>query len=172
MAANQHQIVSDWFDKTAETTEAALALTAKYMQESMWWWAEMMGGAGSIEEWQKRARMVAAEALPVARKSAEQYIQAMEQIYQKELELLRDSLGSSEPRSIPQPRIESFWENTFSALRVNTQNFIRANSKAMESWAELVGKSAAGAKPAAEAAAKAVTKPVEAAAQAAAQATA
>jgi hypothetical protein len=143
MAANPQQFVSDWFDKTAETTEAALAMTAKYLQESMWWWAEMMGGANSIEEWQKRAQMVASEAIPLARKSAEQYLKAMDQIYQRELALLRDSLSSDEPRSIPQPRIESFWESTFAALRVNTQNFIRANSKAMESWAELVRKSGA-----------------------------
>lgn len=170
MAANPQQIVSDWFDKTAETTQAALAMTSKYLQESMRWWAEMMGGSASIEEWQKRARMMATEALPLARQSAEQYLQAMEQIYQKELELLRESLGAGEPRSIPQPRIESFWESTFAALRVNAQNFIRANHKAMESWAALVRKSGEMANPAAHAAVQAATKPVEAAAQAAAQA--
>lgn len=142
MAVKPQQFLSDWFDKTAETTEAALATTAKYQEQSMKWWAEVLGSnAGTPQEWPKHMRQIASEVLPAARKSAEEYVQAMGELYEKEMEILRASIESSQQYAIPPARIQDFWENMFGALRTNAQNLIRANCSAMECWAELVRKS-------------------------------
>ena len=112
----------------------------------MQWWAEMMGGSNSIQDWQKRAQAMVVEAIPTAQKTAEEYVHAMDQAYRSGLDLLRKAFESGEFRSIEdlQVRIQSLWENTLGALRTNTQAFIQANTRAMESWAELVRKSADG----------------------------
>jgi len=144
MAVKPQQMVTDWFHKAAETMDAALKTNAKFQEETMQWWAEMLGGSNSIQDWQKRAQTMASEAIPAAQKSAEEYMRAMDQTYRTGLDLLRKAFESGEFRSVEdlQGRIQSLWETTLGAMRTNTQAFIQANTKAMETWAELVRKGA------------------------------
>jgi hypothetical protein len=139
-------MVSDWFHKATEAMDSALKTTAKFQEETMQWWAEMLGGSNSIQDWQKRAQSMAMEAIPTAQKSAEEYLHAIDQTYRTGLELLRKAFESGEVHSIEdlQGRVQHLWENTLGALRTNTQAFIQANTKAMESWAELVRKGSEG----------------------------
>jgi hypothetical protein len=139
-------MVSDWFHKAAEALDASLKTSSKFQEETMQWWAEMMGGSNSIQDWQKRAQAMAIEAIPTAQKSAEEYLRAMDQTYRTGLDLLRKAFESGEFRSVEdlQSKVQGLWENTLGALRTNTQAFIQANTKAMESWAELVRRSAEG----------------------------
>jgi hypothetical protein len=132
-------MISDWFQNAAESTQAALALTAKYQQESMWRWAELMSGSNSIEDWQERARTMAAESIPAMREHAERHLLALEEVYQKGMYLLCQSAEIEGFQSMKdlQSRTETFWQDTLSALRVNTQNFLEANRQAMESWVGL-----------------------------------
>lgn len=143
MAVKPQEMVSDWFHKSAEAMDAALKTSAKFQEETMQWWAEMMGGSSSIQDWQKRAQAIATEAIPTAQRSAEEYMRAMDQTYRTGLDLLRKAFESGEFRSVEdmQGKIQSLWENTLGAMRTNTQAFIQANAKALESWAELVRRS-------------------------------
>ncbi len=136
-------MVSDWFHKATETLDAAMKSQVKFQEETMQWWAEMAGGSNSIQDWQKRAQTLAMEAIPTAQKSAEEYMRAVDQTYRTGLELLRKSFEGGEFHSLDdlQSRVPSLWETTLGALRTNTQAFIQANTKAIESWAELVRKS-------------------------------
>lgn len=135
-------MVSDWFHKAAESMDAALRTNAKFQEETMQWWAEMMGGTNSIQDWQKRAQSLLMQAMPTAQRSAEEYMRAIDQTYRTGLELLRKAFESGEMGSIEdvQGRVQSLWETTLGAMRTNAQAFIQANSKAMETWAELVRK--------------------------------
>ena len=143
MAVKPQQMVSDWFCKATEALDTALKTSAKFQEETMQWWAEMMGGANSIQDWQKRAQSMALEAIPTAQKNAEEYMHAMDQTYRTGLDLLRRAFEGCECHSMEdlQGRVQSLWETTLGALRTNTQAFVQANAKAMESWAELVRRS-------------------------------
>jgi hypothetical protein len=140
-------MVSDWFHKAAETLDAAMKTTTRFQEETMQWWAEMMGGSGSIQDWQKRAQTVAMEAVPTAQKSAEEYLRAMDQAYRTGIDLLRKAFENGEFRSVEdlQGRVQSLWETTLGSMRTNAQAFIQANTKAMETWAALMKKVTPGA---------------------------
>ncbi|GEM_PF-845293 len=140
MVAESRRTVSDWFHQTAEATEIMLGLTAKCQVESMEWWAALMSGSGSVEEWQKRARRLLAEESSAARTRVEEHLRALDRAYQQGMELLRTGIETHGFQSMKdlQSRTQTLWENTLGALRVNTRNFAEANRRAMESWAELV----------------------------------
>ena len=146
MAVRPHQMASDWFQKASEAMDAAMKTSAKFQEESMQWWSEMLGSSNSMQDWQKRAQTIAMEAIPTAQKGAEEYMKAMDQTYRAAVEVMQRAFESGEFRSMEdmQGRVQALWESTLGAMRKNTQAFIQANTRAMETWAELVRKSANG----------------------------
>ncbi|HOA73334.1 MAG TPA: hypothetical protein PL151_14090 [Phycisphaerae bacterium] len=144
MAVRPEMMATDWFQKAAEAVDAAVKTSMKFQEEAMQWWAEVMGGANSIQDWQKRAQAMAAEAIPTAQRGAEEYLRAMDQTYRTGVDVFKKAFQSGECRSVEdlQARMQSLWEAALGALRTNTQAFIQANTKAMETWADMVRKNA------------------------------
>jgi hypothetical protein len=120
--------------------DLALKTTARMQEESLQWWTGMMGGSQFIYGWQTRARSIGMGAAATAQKSGEEYVHAMEQSYRRALELVRHACKNGDVRSVRdmQVRVRAVWEEMFGTIRANTKAFIEANTKAMDSWAELV----------------------------------
>jgi hypothetical protein len=139
MAVNENA-GSDWFCKATESMDSALRTTAKLQEETMQWWANMMGGSALVPDWQERARITAPNAGAAAQRTAEEYVRAMNQAYRTGLEFLSKAFESGQVHSIEgvQGRVQTLWDHVLAALRMNNEAFIQAHAKAMESWAQLI----------------------------------
>lgn len=137
MAATQ-EVMSDWFKKTAELTEAALQATARVQQEALDRWMETLVGMHPAAAQSTEA---ASELLPAAQRSAREYMEALDEAYRNGMDVLRECFEgrkSSSPKGL-QDCIMKAWKQSMHAVQQSSQKFMQANSRMLEAWSRMLG---------------------------------
>ncbi|HOA74674.1 MAG TPA: hypothetical protein PL151_05985 [Phycisphaerae bacterium] len=133
--ANSQEFVTDWFQKTAELTEATLRATAQMQMAGLEQWMDTMFGARQ-REWQKiPERML--ERIPAAQRSAREYMQALEETYRQGLSLFDEWFKPehNKNRGEIQEEARKNWKELMDRIRTSSQTFMQANAKAIDAWA-------------------------------------
>lgn len=134
--------MSELFDQAVETFGGAMRAGVKLQEDVAQWWSEAFGQIGSVQEWQKKSSAVLTDTIPMAQKSADEYLRIIDQSYHSSMDLLRKAFesGRSDTMSERQAKTEDLWESSMGAVRTNTQAMAQANVRVMESWAAFLKK--------------------------------
>ena len=150
MATKSQTFVTDMFEQAVDTFDAAMKAGVKAQEEATKWWSDLLGDAGSVQDWQRKAASVAGDVLPAAQKNAEEYLHVLEQNARNSMELLKKAFETGQSESVAdlQAKTQKLWEASLATLRTNTQTVVQANAKALESLTDFARKNG-NAKPAA-----------------------
>jgi hypothetical protein len=142
--ASSQEYMSDWFQKTAELTEAALRATAQMQLVGLDQFMEsMLGAAGAAQEAQKIPERTLKQ-IPAAQKSAREYMKAVDEIHRNGLRLMNDIIkgGRSKNAADLHKRFRREWREMLQQLRSSSEEFMKASNQAMDAWAKVASKAA------------------------------
>ena len=102
---------------------------------------EMLRDFGSPLEWQRKGQSVFNETIVMMQKNAEEAMRVMNQNAKTAMNLMQKTF-ESQPlgnggENAKMPKTDDLWEAALGALRTNTQVVLQANTRMMESWAQL-----------------------------------
>lgn len=142
MATKTQAFMTDVMEQALDTFDAAMKAGVKAQEEATKWWSDLLGDAGSIQDWQRKAVSAVGEMLPTAQKNAEDYLHVLEQNARNSMDLLKKAMeaGQSESLADLQAKTQKLWESSLTTLRTNTQAVVQANAKALESLTDLARK--------------------------------
>jgi polyhydroxyalkanoate synthesis regulator protein len=130
---------NELFDQAMEMFETALQTGVKIQEESTRRLTEMMTRFGPPQEWQKKTQSMFNEALQTTQKNVEEAIRVMNESAKRNVDLLQKAFeaGQAENTGEAQAKARDVWEATMGAVRANAQAIVQANTRVLESWAEL-----------------------------------
>lgn len=132
-------VTTELFEHAMEMWETAIQTGVKLQEESTKRFADMMTQFGPPQEWQKRTQSFVSDAIQTTQKNVEDAMRVMNESAKRTMDLLQKALdaGQVEANADPQAKARDVWEATLSALRANAQAIVQANTRVLESWAEL-----------------------------------
>jgi BMFP domain-containing protein YqiC len=142
MEVKQQKAMVDLFEQAMDTYNSAFKTGIKMQEDTARWWADLMGETSPVQDWQKRAQAMMADAMPLAQKTAEEALRVIEQNSRTSLDLLRKVFDTAQSESVSDARdkIQGLWEASLGTLRENAQALVQANAKTIESWSEFMRK--------------------------------
>lgn len=152
MEVKQQKMVADLFEQAVDTYNSAFKTGVRMQEELAKWWTDMLGEASPMQDWQKRAQAIMADSIPLAKKTTEEGLRAIDENYRNSMELLKKAFDASQWGSMAEARekLQSLWEASLGTMRMNAQALMRANSSALESWSEFARRNFDGGKIVAE----------------------
>lgn len=136
--------IGDLFRQAVETFETALKTGVSMQEETARRFTEMLRDFGSPMEWQRKGQSVVNETIVMTQKNVEESMRAINQNAKTAMNLMQKSFearpmaSSGADKSEPaMPKADDLWEAALGALRTNTQVVLQANTRMMESWAQL-----------------------------------
>jgi ElaB/YqjD/DUF883 family membrane-anchored ribosome-binding protein len=137
--------IGDLFRQAVETFETALKTGVSMQEETARRFTEMLRDFGSPMEWQHKGQSVINETIVMTQKNVEESMRAMNQNAKAAMSLMQKTfeahpLGNGGTADKSQPaaaKPDDLWEAALGALRTNTQVALQANTRMMESWAQL-----------------------------------
>lgn len=137
--ASSQEYMSDWFQRTAELTEAALRATAQMQLAGLDQFMETMLGASQEG---KRGPEQVLKDIPAAQKSAREYMKTVEEIHRTGLRLMNEVIKHSKSKNAAEQhkRFRREWKELIDKLTASAQEFMKANTRAMDAWAKVAAK--------------------------------
>lgn len=144
MAVKPEQVVSDLCRQAVETFDATLKAGVKLQEEAAKIVTDSIGGVPSPQEWRQRANAIVKDAVPTARKNAEEYLRVIDQNTRNSLDLLKKAFDAGQFESITeaQAKTQELWEASLNAVRASAEATVQANTKAVEAWVEFAKRTA------------------------------
>lgn len=145
MATNTRNPGADAFAQAADTFDAVLKRGAKMQQEMIDWWSKLADEVNA-NDLGDRAQKFSAEAGPMAQKHLQDQLKAFDESCQNALDLLRQGFETTQADSVAelQQKTHDLWETSLRTMRTNTEALVQANTRAMNSFADLVRRNVAG----------------------------
>jgi polyhydroxyalkanoate synthesis regulator protein len=133
---------NELFNQAVETFETAIRTGVKMQEEYARWFAHMLSDVGSPQEWQSKGQTIISESMQMAQKNFDEAIRMMNENTRTGLELMQQAFETRQAGSTSdaQARTREIWETALGALRNNTEAVVQANSRMLETWAELAKK--------------------------------
>lgn len=133
---------NELFSQAIETFETAIRTGVKMQEEYARWFTHMLGDVGSPQQWQSKGQTIIGESMQMAQKNFDEAIRMMNQNTKIGLELMQRAFETRQigSTSDAQARTREIWETALGALRNNTEAVVQANSRMLETWAELAKK--------------------------------
>jgi hypothetical protein len=128
------------FDQAVRAFGDAVKAGAKIQEEVGKWWSDAIESAGPVTEWQKKARQLLNEVIPVAQKNTEDGLRLFEQNYRKSMGLLKKAFDTNGDAHDLRAKTQQLWEDSLELIRDNTQALAEANRKVLEQWSSLLKK--------------------------------
>jgi hypothetical protein len=133
---------SDLFKQAVEACQTALRTGAQVQEEATRRFTELLCDVGSPLNWQKNAQSMVNEAIIAAQKNVDASIGVINQNARTAMTMMQRAFEARPADGAAQETadstVDSFWESALTALRTNTQLVFEANSRLLESWAQLV----------------------------------
>lgn len=138
---------NELFNQAIETFETAIRTGVKMQEEYARWFTHMLGDVGSPQQWQSKGQTIISESMQMAQKNFDEAIRMMNENARTGLELMQRAFETRQAGSTSdaQARTREIWETALGALRNNTEAVVQANSRMLETWAELAKKLRSGA---------------------------
>ncbi len=146
MTTKAATFATEVLDQAVDTFDAALKSGVRIQEDLAQWWAESLGDAGSVQEWQKKIQELAGEAIPMTQKNTEEALKAIDQGCKDSLELVRKAFEATKTESVAdaQAKMQELWEASLKTMRTNAEALVQANTTAMSAWADFARKSMNG----------------------------
>ncbi len=128
------------FEQALRSYETALKSGIGIQQEQVKRFTDMLGQFSSPHEWLEKTQAVINDAIPNTRKNVDEITRVVQQNSTTCLELLEKACAASRCTSMSdaQAKTRELWEASLGALRANAQAAVQANSRLLESLADLV----------------------------------
>lgn len=139
---------ADLVGEASKNWEQIVKNAFKAQQESVHWWAGMLGETGPGA--QPRARAVLDEIAPQAQKNMNEWLKVMEENSRLGVDLLKKSIAITQSQSLQdaQNRLTTLWEATINAAAEGAQAITQATTKTVGASIEAVRKASQAAEPA------------------------
>lgn len=130
------------FEQAMKNYEQALKTGLKLQEESTKWCMGLLNQSASPQDWQKKVKTVANEMIPQTQKSLDESLKLIEKNSKVCYELLKKASAAAQSTTPQeaQTKFLGFWDTSFSALREMAQTVTQANTKALDSWFDMVRK--------------------------------
>ncbi|MEN6495425.1 MAG: hypothetical protein ABFD16_14185 [Thermoguttaceae bacterium] len=130
---------NELFGQAIETFEAAMRTGVKMQEEYTRWFTGMLSDVGSPQEWQSKSQAIISDSIQMAQKNFDESVRMMNQNTKTGLELMQRAFEARQAGSTSdaQAKTREIWETALGALRNNTEAVVQANSRMLETWAEL-----------------------------------
>jgi hypothetical protein len=140
MEVKQQKMISELMDQAIETFNAAFKTGIRMNEEMTRWWTDVLSENSPVQNWQKRAQTMMADAVPLAQKTAEEGLRTLDTNYRNSMDFLKKVLDTGQAESLAEAReqTQALWEASLSTLRSNAQELVQTNAKVMETWAEFI----------------------------------
>jgi hypothetical protein len=143
MATAAENVTADVVNQAVEGFNSALRAGLKAQEESVRWWLDAMGEAGSVQALQKKVEEFVETAIPTMQKNTQDYLKVLDENSRNSLELLKKALDTTQSDSMAevQGKMRELWEGSLSAVRRNVQSMLQLNSRIMQSYGQLLVRS-------------------------------
>ena len=132
---------NDLFRQAMDTFQSAIRTGVKIQEESTKRFTEMLRDFGSPMEWQKNTQSMMNEAIKATQKNIDESIRLMNHNAQAAMGLWQKAFENRSKQQQFQEEGaaggEELWESALGVLRTNTQVILQANTRVLESWAQL-----------------------------------
>jgi hypothetical protein len=138
-------------DQGMKSYEQALSAGLKFQEEAWQCWYNLLNHSASNSDWQKyfaQASAAATGVMPTAHKRLEEGLKLMEQNSKVGAELVSKAVDAARAPTFKdsQSKWMEFWKGSVSLVRTNAEAVMTINSRAMDSWIDLVQKNTEAAK--------------------------
>jgi hypothetical protein len=139
MPATCETPLTGFFDQAAKSFGEALQAGVKAQEQVVGFWSEALGKTGA-GEYQEKARAAIASTVPVAQKSAEEYLKLVDSNYRKSLEALKKACdgGVGVTPTEFQSRARALFDASVDLVKENAQALVQTNQRVFEAWAEVL----------------------------------
>jgi hypothetical protein len=129
---------SELFGQAARSFEAAIQTGLRLQEESLKCMTDMLSDIASPQNWQKKAQAKMSQIMAISQQSIEETIRVMNENAKTSMECLQKAFHSQpgEPKEA-QAKTMEMWETALGVVRRNTEAALRANRRAVETWAEI-----------------------------------
>jgi len=143
----QQRVVTDMADNAIKNYEQTIRTGFKLQEEAVKAWSNLFNQTGAAQEYQKgfaAVTQIANKVLPLAARRMEEVLQLVEKNTRTGTELMRKAaeVAQSPILSNGQNKWTELWTSSMSAMRSNTEALLEINAKAVDSWMDLIKKSA------------------------------
>lgn len=139
-ATATESVTTEVLNQAVETFNSALRAGLKVQEESVRWWLDAMGEAGSLQAMQKKAEEIVESAIPTMQKNTQEYLKALDENSRNSLELLKKAMDTTQSESLAevQGKMRELWESSLTAVRRNVQSMLQLNARVMQSYGQML----------------------------------
>lgn len=135
------------FDQAMKSYEQTVRTGVKLQEDTAKWWTNFFQQATQTQELQRQMSSIVSQAIPTAQRSMEESLRLIDQGSKTTLNLLKKTMDGScaTAASDVQSEVQQLWQSSLNVIQSNLQSINESQTKAMESWTELMRKGAASA---------------------------
>jgi len=143
----QEKTMTDMADKTMKNYESTLKTGLKLQEEAVKGWSNLFNQSTAAQEYQKtfaNYNKLANSVFPIAQRRMEEVIALVEKNTRTGTELVRKAVEAAQSpiSGNGQNKWTELWTASMAAFRSNAEAVAEINTKAIDSWIDLVKKSA------------------------------
>jgi hypothetical protein len=99
----------------------------------------MLTKFGPSQQWRQQAGTICSEAIRTAERNMEETLRVVKETDRRNLNVLQKAIeaGHATGADESQAKAREVWQATLHAIEANTQAVVQANTRVLESWAEL-----------------------------------
>jgi hypothetical protein len=145
MKEKEKNPMTETADPGMKSYEQALRAGLKFQEEACQCWYNLLNQSASTSDWQKyfaQASAAVTGVMPTAQKRVEEGLELMEQNSKAGAELVKKAVDASRAPTFTdsQSKWMEFWKGSVSLARTNAEAVMTINSRAVDSWINLVQK--------------------------------
>ena len=133
----------DLFRQAICAWESAVESGVKMQEESTKWLREMLCSSNTLTEWYNKGQTMAGETIAKTQENIDETIRMINQQAESSVTLMQKALDArqSEKNSADaRVRLAEWWESAMEAMRTGSQSMLKANSRILTTWSDLVRK--------------------------------
>jgi hypothetical protein len=135
MATQTQPNVGHLFDQAFQAFNETLRSGVKIQEDVGRWWTDAFDQALPKNDWQKKTTTLVGEVIPVAQRSAEEWLKVLEANYRRTTVLLKNAFDVEPAETADlRARTEQLWRESFELVKQNAEAVAQANLKLIELW--------------------------------------
>ena len=132
----------DLFRQAMTAWQSAAEAGVKMQEECAKWVRQMFCESSTLTDWYEQGRKVMREAIAKSQENVDAAIRLMNQQAEASLKFVEKALevrDAESPAEGPK-KLTDWWQAALETMRINNQAVLKANSRILDSWAEMARK--------------------------------
>jgi len=130
------------FRQAMKAWETAAEAGVKMQEECAKWVRQMFCESSTLTDWYQKGQKVMSEAIAKSQENVDEAIALMNQQAETSLNLIQKALevrDSEAPGEGPR-KLTDWWQSALETMRINNQAVLKANSRILNTWADMARK--------------------------------